>query len=145
MLGAGQDGSREWIIILATICIDGTYLPPSLIYQAISGNLQDTWLDEIRLEKDEAFFSSSPTGWINDELGYAWLTTIFDRYTKQKARNGRDWRLLFVDGHGSHINMRFLTWCEQHKVLIAVYLPYLTHRLQPLDVSLFNPLTNYYS
>ena len=71
LLGAGQDGSREWITILATICMDGTYLPPSLIYQAISGNLQDTWLDEIRPEKNEAFFSSSPTGWTNDELGYA--------------------------------------------------------------------------
>ena len=39
-----QDGNREWITILATICIDGSHLSPSLIYQAIFGNIQDTWL-----------------------------------------------------------------------------------------------------
>jgi hypothetical protein len=77
-------------------------------------------------------------------LGYAWLTTIFDRYIKQKARNGCDWRLFFVDGHGSYINMRFFMYCKQYKVLIAVYSPYSTHRLQLLDVSLFNLFANYY-
>ena len=120
LLGAGQDGNREWITILATICMDGSYLPPSIIYQATSGNLQDTWLDGFDPQKDEAFFTSSPTGWTNDELGFSWLTTVFDRYTKPKARHGRDYRLLFVDGHGSHMNMKFLTWCEQHRVLVAV-------------------------
>ena len=27
-----QDGSREWITLLATICADGTKLSPGLIY-----------------------------------------------------------------------------------------------------------------
>ena len=45
LLSAGQDGNREWVTILATICMDGTFLPPLIIYQAISGNLQDSWLD----------------------------------------------------------------------------------------------------
>jgi hypothetical protein len=27
-----QDGSREFITLLACICADGTYLPPALIY-----------------------------------------------------------------------------------------------------------------
>jgi hypothetical protein len=37
-----QDGNREWITVVATICADGLYLSPSLIYAAISGNLQDS-------------------------------------------------------------------------------------------------------
>ena len=111
----------------------------------ISGNLQDSWLTDYDPQEHMCFFASSATGWTNDDLGYSWLTTIFDRYTKPKARNGRDYRLLFVDGHGSHINMKFLNWCEQHNVLVALYPPHSTHRLQPLDVSLFNPLANYYS
>ncbi|KAF2828060.1 hypothetical protein CC86DRAFT_348011 [Ophiobolus disseminans] len=32
-----QDGSREWITLLATICADGTTLPLGLIYAAASG------------------------------------------------------------------------------------------------------------
>ena len=41
--------------------------------------------------------------------------------------------------------MSFLDWCEQHRIYVAVYPPYITHRLQPLDVSLFSPLATYYS
>lgn len=75
----------------------------------------------------------------------AWLITVFNCYTKAKARHGRDWRLLFIDGHGSYVNILFLDWCLEHRILVAVYPPHLTHQLQPLDVSLFNPLANYYS
>ena len=125
--------------------MDGTTLPPAIIYQANSGNLQDTWLDEFDPVEQCCFFASSSTGWTNEELGYSWLIKVFDRATKEKARFGRDYRLLFVDGHNSHVNMKFLSWCEQHKILVAVYPPHSTHRLQPLDVSLFNPLSNYYS
>jgi hypothetical protein len=75
----------------------------------------------------------------------AWLTTVFDCYTKAKARHGRDWRLIFIDGHGSHVNIPFLDWCLEHRILVAVYPPHSTHQLQPLDVNLFNSLAKYYS
>ena len=41
--------------------------------------------------------------------------------------------------------MRFLEYCNKHRILVAVYPPHSTHRLQPLDVSLFSPLATYYS
>jgi hypothetical protein len=143
LAGAGQDGSREWITVVATICADGTRLSPALIYKAVSGNLQDTWLDDFEPDEHDCHFASSPKGWTSDELGYSWLTGLFDEGTASKAR--RSHRLLFVDGHGSHVNMKFLNWCEQHKILLAVYPPHSTHRLQPLDVGIFAPLANYYS
>jgi hypothetical protein len=37
-----QDGSREWITVLAAVCADGEALPPSLIYQAKRGNVRST-------------------------------------------------------------------------------------------------------
>lgn len=143
LAGAGQDGSREWITVVATICADGTRLSPALIYKAISGNLQDTWLSDFEPDEHDCHFASSPNGWTSDELGYSWLTGLFEKETASKAR--RSHRLLFVDGHGSHVNMKFLDWCEQHKVLLAVYPPHSTHRLQPLDVGVFAPLASYYS
>lgn len=36
LAGAGRDGSREWITVVATICADGTRLLPALIYKAVS-------------------------------------------------------------------------------------------------------------
>ncbi len=129
LLSAGQDGNREWITLIATICMNMTHIPPSIIYQTISGNIQDSWLTEYDPKEQSCFFASSATGWTNDELVYSWLTIVFDRNTRSKARNSRDYRLLFVDGHDSHINMKFLDWCEQNKVLVALYPPHSTHRL----------------
>ncbi|KAF2429367.1 hypothetical protein EJ08DRAFT_661690 [Tothia fuscella] len=71
--GAGQDGSREWITCIATICQDRSYIPPALIYPAVSGNIQDSWIHEVVPEDFYAYFASSPSGWTNDELGYSWL------------------------------------------------------------------------
>ena len=118
-------------------------MPPALIYKAVSGKLQNTWLNDFDLDEHDCHFASSPKGWTSDELGYSWLTGLFDKETASKAR--RSHRLLFVDGHGSHVNMKFLDWCEQHKVLLTVFPPHSTHRLRPLDVGIFGPLANYYN
>jgi hypothetical protein len=141
LVGNVQDGSREWVTTVACICADGGWIPPALIYKASTGNIQESWVQDFGHE--EAFFASSPNGWTDNQLGLAWLTQVFDRYTKAKA--GRAWRLLFVDGHGSHINMAFLQYCSDNRILVAVYPPHSTHRLQPLDVALFSPLAIYYS
>ena len=37
-----QDGSREWITLLACICANGSHLDPALIYQSTSGSIQDS-------------------------------------------------------------------------------------------------------
>ena len=143
LVGAGQDGSREWITVVATICADGTSLSPTVIYKAVSGDLRDTWLEDFEPSQQSCYFTSSPKGWTTDELGYSWLTGLFEKETAAKAKGS--WRLLFVDGHGSHVNMKFLNWCEQNRILVAIYLPHSTHRLQPLDVSVFAPLAHHYS
>ena len=55
------------------------------------GNIQNTWLDNFEPnEVDAAHFANSPSGWTNNELGMAWLITVFDYYTKIKAKHGRD-------------------------------------------------------
>jgi hypothetical protein len=32
-----QDGEREWVTCLATICADGSALPPGIIFAALAG------------------------------------------------------------------------------------------------------------
>jgi hypothetical protein len=131
--------------MIGCIYADRTFLPPSTIYQAVSGNVQDTWVDEFNPQKQIAHFTSTTCGWTNEELGFSWLLTVFDRHTKTKARNGRDWRILYVDDHGSYLNIRFLDYCLLYRILVVNYPPYSTHRLQLLDVSCFEPLASYYS
>lgn len=73
----------------------------------------------------------------------SWLQSLFDTRTVDKAK--RDWRLLILDGHCSHCTLQFLNWWWSNRILVAIFLPHFTHRLQPLDVSLFRPLATYYN
>ena len=78
-----------------------------------------------------------------DELGLQWLQKVFHPHTKDKAGNRR--RLLVVDGHSSHVNLKFITWADRQRIILLILPPHSTHRLQPLDVSLFSPLATAYS
>jgi DDE superfamily endonuclease len=136
-----QDGSREFISLLACICADGTALPPALIYQGTSYDLQSTWFDDLSTE-EKAYFTPITSGWTCDNLGLAWLQR-FDEDTRKKEPHRR--RLLIVDGHLSHVNMAFLALADSLSILVFVLPPHSTHRLQPLDVGLFSPLATAYT
>jgi hypothetical protein len=69
IIGASQDGNREFITLIASICVNGSALPPSLIYKGESYDLQDTWLDEFNESTQRAFFACSKNGWSDDSLG----------------------------------------------------------------------------
>lgn len=143
LLGAVQDGSTEFISLVACICADGTTIPPALIYQGESGDLQDTWVNDFDGSRDKAYFAASERGWTSDDLGFSWLTKVFDPNTKEKAGNSK--RFLLTDGHSSHVNLRFIEYCDQNNIILAILPPHSTHRLQPLDVGIFGPLGSAYS
>jgi hypothetical protein len=86
--GSGQDGNREWVTIIGSICQDMTALPPLIVYAAAINNILDTWVEELHTEKPEIYFTTSPTGWTNDDVGFLWLTTVFDRHTREQASSG---------------------------------------------------------
>src|SRR3954454_7410987 len=41
--------------------------------------------------------------------------------------------------------MAFLDWADKHRVIVHIMPPHSTHKLQPLDVGLFGPLSTAYS
>ena len=129
--------------MLATICADGSHLPPGVIFAAAGSDVQSSWVHKIEAGKHSIHFTTSPNGWTNNDLGLTWLQQVFDRYTKPKAR--RKWRLLIIDGHGSHITKPFIDYCDANKILLMIFPPHATHTLQPLDVVCFKPLAQNYS
>jgi hypothetical protein len=139
---ASQDGSREFVSLLACVSAAGKVLPPALIYKGTSRDIQDTWLEDWNSQQ-VAYFGASENGWSSDALGLHWLMTVFEPHTRESAGRGR--RLLIVDGHSSHVNMKFIEQCDKLRILVMILPPHTTHRLQPLDVSLFSPLAIAYT
>jgi hypothetical protein len=71
------------------------------------------------------------------------LKEVFHPQTKEKAR--REYRLLLLDGHGSHLIMDFITFCYENKIILAVFPPHATHKLQLLDVVLYGLFSGAYN
>jgi hypothetical protein len=127
LMGASQDGNRENITLMATICADGSRIPPALIYQSDAGLIQDTWLNNFDKNGEAAYFTVTQKGWTNENAGLYWLEHVFDRHTKAKADNYR--RLFIVNNHNSHVNMRFINYCDQNYILFAILPSHLIYRL----------------
>ena len=141
-----QEGNRKWITTIACICADGTSLTFSYSCSRLSSYFWKCTRHPVtgwQPPEHKTFFTSSPSGWTNNELGLAWLEQVFDRETKAKTR--RSYRLLILDGHGSHVTMEFSKYCDDNRILLAIYSPHSTHTLQPLDVCMFKPLSSAYS
>src|SRR6266536_2568591 len=114
-MGASQDGNREFITFILVICVDGSRISFTLIYKSESGPIMDTWLDSFDDGNRIAYFTATQKGWSNENIGVYWLEHIFDRYIKEKVDNYR--RLLIVNSYNNHLNMRFINYADQNRIL----------------------------
>ncbi|KAF1936892.1 hypothetical protein EJ02DRAFT_358035, partial [Clathrospora elynae] len=63
-----QDGSREWITVLACVCASREALPPAIIYKGIAG-LRSSWVNN---DDDEDDFSDEDI--VRDYNIEEWIT-----------------------------------------------------------------------
>jgi DDE superfamily endonuclease len=85
--------------------------------------------------------NGSPSGWIDSELFVVWLNFFISTVHPTPERKV----LLILDGHTSHTkNLKAINLARKHGVIMLQLPAHCTHRLQPLDVSFFKPLSDAY-
>ncbi|KAG8236500.1 hypothetical protein J437_LFUL013337 [Ladona fulva] len=114
----------------------GLYMPPMLIFPRMKkkqefelGLLSGGWCEV------------HPSGWITTELFLVWFAKFieFSKATKESPV------LLIVDGHSTHTkNLKLLEMARENGVVLLCLPPHTSHKLQPLDVTCFKPLSLYY-
>jgi DDE superfamily endonuclease len=104
-------------------------------------NLQAGWVPPDMDKKWQ--WTSNSKGWTCDNIGFEWLTRVFDPATRDKANGKR--RALIFDGHGSHVQPEVLRFCIDNNISILLMPPHSSHLCQPLDVGVFSPLKTYMS
>ncbi|KAK8103693.1 transposase [Apiospora kogelbergensis] len=129
-----------WTTVVECISADGRVLPPLAIFKGAS--VQQQWFpdddDDLDFHLKDWLFAASPKGWTNEEIGLLWLQKLFIPHTQPADPD--QWRLLVLDGHGSHTTAEFMMACLEAKIFL-VYLPaHTSHILQPLDVGPFSTL-----
>ncbi|KAB0802070.1 hypothetical protein PPYR_04256 [Photinus pyralis] len=81
------------------------------------------------------------SGWMTGPLFHKWLLH-FIKYTDASIEKKV---LLILDGHSSHKYLDALETAKANGVIILCTPPHCTHRIQPLDVAFFGPLSTYYN
>jgi hypothetical protein len=135
-LAEGERGEN----ITAVECIgaDGWLMAPFFIFKASGSNHMEAWYHGSEVLPSDTMTAVSLNGWISDELSLAWLAE-FNTATKDRTKQGEK-RYLIFNGHGSHLTLEFLQYCEQNNIIPFGFLPHSTHLCQPLDGK---PFLNY--
>jgi hypothetical protein len=82
-------------------------------------------------------FTTSNSGWTSDSHALEWVQGTFEPQTRPSESQRR---LLIMDGHGSHITARFISFCMDNAIDLLILPPHCSRVLQPLDVGVFSPL-----
>ncbi|KAJ1025927.1 hypothetical protein NDA16_002553 [Ustilago loliicola] len=135
-----QPGSREMATVIECIGSGGQILLPLVITKGHIHTVgEQQWMEGIPLSWQ---FAKSINGWSTNNLAMLWLDKVFDANTRPSMRS--EYRLLIVDGHCSHTNLSFVDACWSRRIIPFLLPPHSTHLLQPLDISIFGPLTGAY-
>jgi hypothetical protein len=135
-----QPGDRKWVTAIESINATGWSLPPFIVLEG-KVHLESWYRQNPNLPSDWTI-AVSDNGWTTDELGVHFIHH-FDRWTKTRT-TGR-YRLLILDGHGSHSTPEFDEFCSDNQIITLCMPAHSSHLLQPLDDACFSPLKAAYS
>lgn len=140
-LVAKYSGNREWVTILECISAAGRILNPLVIFAG--GSIQQQWFpDKNNHRYEDWFFEFSSIRWTNDHTALKWLRGIF--IPRTKPEDIEQWRLLIIDGHGSHKTPEFMAECLSHKIWVVFLPAYTSYILQPCDLGFFSTMKSKY-
>lgn len=129
--------NRESATLCESVSAAGLTIPPFVILKGVSIL---TKLVANDLEED-TILATSPNGWINDQIALEWLDHFIAHTTPAEPN---DWRLLLVDNHGSHLTTEFFLKATAAKIEIFPLPAHSTHKLQPLDVGVFQSYKHFH-
>jgi DDE superfamily endonuclease/Tc5 transposase DNA-binding domain len=135
-IAPAPEGNHQWATIIECVGINRA-IKPYLIF--IGKALEDHMFLKTE-ELPDIIWAFSPKGWIDNELAVDWLRRVFVPKTSKQGRHS----ILILDNHNSHIIGEFQYCCLKHDIH-PLYLPtHASHKLQPLDVGPFSPLSAAY-
>jgi hypothetical protein len=134
-----QPGNREWVSLIEAVSMDGFKFPAYVIFAG--QKIQTVWGKAFN--DKNAHIRVSDKGWITNEISVHWLIHVFHKHSLPRTTAG-GYRLLILDGHGSHVTFEFIEFCWKEKIVPLCLPPHATHYLQPLDVGIFRPLAETY-
>lgn len=127
----------------------GTLVTVAVAISAV-GNMVPPFFVFPRVHYKEHFIRGGPVGSEGDANSSGWMkednfqkfAKHFVKYAKPSKKNPV---LLLLDNHDSHLSIEVLDYFKENGVTILSFPPHCSHKLQPLDRTVYGPLKKYYN
>lgn len=133
-LTSGEKGQTTTVI--CAVSASGIYVPPMMIFkrQRFTNLL-------LQGSPPGTVGACSPNGWVDSELFLTWLNHFISVVKPTQSRKV----ILILDGHSSHKTLAAVELARNSGVVMISLPPHTTHRVQPLDRTVFGPLKAHYN
>lgn len=125
---------------LVTLCIAinevGNSIPPLFIFPR--KNFQDHF---IRDGPPGCVGTANKSGWMQEDEFIVFIKH-FAKHTRQSETNKV---LLLLDNHFSHLSIQLINFCRENYITLLSFPPHTSHKLQPLDRTVFGPFKMHYN
>jgi len=126
----------ELVTVCSAISASGNHIPPFMILPRV--NWQDRMLDGAPAGTKG---TTNPSGWMTTP-NFKQFLVHFCEHTSSSLNNKT---LVIMDNHDSHISVDSLTYAKKNGIVLLTIPPHTSHKLQPLDRTVFGPLKAYYN
>ncbi|XP_051244566.1 uncharacterized protein LOC127356649 [Dicentrarchus labrax] len=136
-VGAVTCGERgELVTVVSAVNATGNTIPPMFIFPGV--------------EYHEHFIRGAPTGSIgtatksgrvNEEVFCVYLERVIQQTDCSKDRP----LLLILDNRSAHVSLKSVEMARDNGIVMLTLPPRTSHKMQPLDVSLYGPFKTYYN
>ena len=119
------------VTVAAAISATGNSIPPFIIFPRV--NFRDYFLNG---GPTGCRGTANSSGWMHEDdfLEFLKHFTTNVKCSKQKPS------LLLLDNHSSHLSIKGLDFAKENGVVMLSFPPHCSHKLQPLDRTVFGPL-----
>lgn len=135
----GQVTSAErgqLVTLCCTINAIGNAIPPFFVFPRVK--FRGSMLNGAPLGSGG---SATSSGWMNTDT-FLMVMNHFIKYSKSSPGNKT---LLIYDNHESHVSIAVIKLAKENGVILLTLPPHCSHKIQPLDKTVFGPLKRYYN
>lgn len=133
-LTSGERGLN--ITMIAAVNALGNHIPPMLIFPRV--HFKDHML---KGAPPGSIGGANPSGWSTETLFVDYINHFIAHTNPTNERK----ILLILDNHETHISIPAINLCKANGIVLLTLPPHCSHKLQPLDRTVFGPYKTYYN
>lgn len=136
-IGALTSAERGCLVTIAVaVSAIGNTVPPLFVFPRV--NYRDHF---IRDGPVGCIGAANPSGWMNEDI----FVTFLKHFVQHVKSTKESPVLLLLDNHETHLSVPALDFAKENGITMLSFPPHCSHKLQPLDRSVFGPLKAFFN